>query len=284
MIWIFITFIVLLILLTGEYQKNRYFNFWDHFRADDGYANFFDQVTGGGCNIYTNFGKEIPILNNGTNIYWSGEPYHISNETYDMSIVMNEGVPKSIIYPLFAIDSHGDWDSYKRIRKLNTKDKFCAFVVSNCDASSRITFFERLSKYKKVDSYGKCLKNTDETIPKGSGRDYLDFIGRHKFTICFENSKSKYYLTEKLRNAWLAGTIPIYYGSEMAPVWLNSKSFLYLSDDSNETMDKLIEKIIDLDSDDNKYKDMFEEPLMIGEIPEELRFETLQKYIFAHKK
>jgi hypothetical protein len=128
------------------------------------------------------------------------------------------------------------------------------------------------------------MNNTDDNIPKGAGQDYLDFMGRHKFVICFENSKSKYYLTEKLKNAWLSGSIPIYYGSEMVLKWLNPKSFLYLKDDSDQSMKELIDKIIELDNDDDKYRKMFEQPLLVGDVPEMLRSETLKKYISSHKK
>jgi hypothetical protein len=197
---------------------------------------------------------------------------------------MNEGVPNSIIFPLFAIDSYRDWDKYKTPRTITMKDRFCAFVVSNCEANARTSFFEKLSKYKKVHSYGKCMNNTDDKIPKGAGQDYLDFMGRHKFVICFENSKSKYYLTEKLKNAWLSGSVPIYYGSEMVLEWLNPNAFLYLKDDSDESMKELIEKIIELDTNDSKYYKLINEPLLKGDVPEELRTETLKKYIAKHKK
>lgn len=277
-------FIVLVMIYVLDKRKNKYYNFWGDFKDSDGYAQFFDNMTGGDCNIYTNFGTEVPIPNRGTNIYWSGEPYHKGGDMYDINIVMNENVPNSIIYPLFAIDSYKDWDTYKKPRILTVKDRFCAFVVSNCEASVRKTFFEKLSTYKKVHSYGRCMNNTDDNIPKGAGQDYLDFMGRHKFVICFENSKSKYYLTEKLKNAWLSGSIPIYYGSEMVLKWLNPKSFLYLKDDSDQSMKELIDKIIELDNDDDKYRKMFEQPLLVGDVPEMLRSETLKKYISSHKK
>lgn len=66
--------------------------------------------------------------------------------------------------------------------------------------------------------------------------------------------------------------------------WLNPKSFLYLKDDSDQSMKELIDKIIELDNDDDKYRKMFEQPLLVGDVPEMLRSETLKKYISSHKK
>lgn len=43
------------------------------------------------------------------------------------------------------------------------KTKFCSFIVSNASrnrTSERIAFFEKLSRYKRVDSGGKLLKNS----------------------------------------------------------------------------------------------------------------------------
>jgi hypothetical protein len=272
--------------------KNKYYNFWSTFdEYKDIHAIFFEYITGGGCNIYTEYGSKEPSTRTEKNIYWSAEPHNRASNIYDVNIVMDETeVENSIIYPLFAIESFNSWGLLNIHRFMPYKDRFCAFVVSNCglttdgNSPTRNIFYDRLSKYKHIHSYGKCLNNTNEKIPDiHDHKEYTNFLGRHKFMICFENTQKKYYLTEKLRNAWLGGTIPIYYGSEMSLHWLNPNSFLYLKDDSPESMNKLVEKIIELDNDDELYLKMFNEPLLIGNIPTDLDPDTiknrLKKYI-----
>lgn len=40
------------------------------------------------------------------------------------------------------------------------------------------------------------------------------FFHKYRFALVMENAKTKGYLTEKIANAFLAGSIPIYYGTE----------------------------------------------------------------------
>lgn len=79
--------------------------------------------------------------------------------------------------------------------------KFCSFVVSNSQFSDplRKRFFERLCKYKKVDSGGRYLNNIG-----GPVRDKLAFCRGYKFNIAFENSSVDGYTTEKIMEAYAA--------------------------------------------------------------------------------
>lgn len=86
--------------------------------------------------------------------------------------------------------------------------EFCSFVVSNGKANEkRAKFFDVLSKYKKVHSAGK-FKNNVGFLAK----DKIAFLRQYKFNICFENSYTNGYITEKIIDAKKAHTIPIYWG------------------------------------------------------------------------
>ena len=156
---------------------------------------------------------------------------------------------------------------------LSKKDGFCNFVFSNTkDGTYRNEFFKKLSKYKKVDSAGVSLNNIGYVLPGRVGTkvghyvtypEKAEFLSRYKFTIAFENNRSDYnpnsgYTTEKITEAMLAGSIPIYRGNPHIGEEFNAKSFLNRLDfDSDE---ELIERIIELDSDDNLYMAMLSEP------------------------
>lgn len=136
---------------------------------------------------------------------------------------------------------------------LKTKAKFCNFVFSNAKAQIRIDFFEALSRYKRVDSGGRVLNNLGYLV-----EDKIEFLKPYKFTIAFENSSHPGYTTEKILEAMIANTVPIYWGNPLVHLDFNSKSFINCHEYDN--FDKVIEKVVELDNDDNLYKQYLAEP------------------------
>ena len=141
----------------------------------------------------------------------------------------------------------------KKLFGLNPeKRKFCAIVVSNDNFadSYRERFFVELSKYKRVDSGGKAFNNIG--LPEGV-KDKRAFLCGYKFSIAFENSSYSGYCTEKLLQAFSSGTVPIYWGDPTAKRYFNENSFI---DCTGLSMEEAIEKIKQIDQDDEKYLQM----------------------------
>lgn len=133
------------------------------------------------------------------------------------------------------------------------KRKFCAFVVSNSNANGiRRDFFETLSEYKKVDSGGRYLNNVG-----GAVKDKIEFCSQHKFTIAFENTKHKGYTTEKIVDAFVAGSVPIYWGDPEVSRVFNPKAFIDLT--HCETIAEMVQKVQAIDEDDDAYMQMLRE-------------------------
>ncbi len=128
-----------------------------------------------------------------------------------------------------------------------TKTKFCNFVYSNDKAKGRIAFFKKLSQYKPVDSGGRVLNNLGHLV-----KDKVEFLKPYKFTIAFENSSHPGYTTEKILEAMIANTVPIYWGNPLIHLDFNPKSFINCHD--YDDFDKVVEKIIELDKHDDLYK------------------------------
>ena len=169
---------------------------------------------------------------------------------------------------------------------LGNKEKFCLFSVSNGVPQERIEFFKELSKYKAVDSCGKVL-NTGYMCPGNYHSDeYRKYISQYKFMICFENTSSKNYLTEKLMIAYHSGTIPIYWGCTNIDEYINRDSILYLKPDYTEyDVNALINTIKLLDENDTLYKKKFEEPLFHeGKVPDTLTMSYLSEAICSRIK
>lgn len=148
-----------------------------------------------------------------------------------------------------------------------TKRKFCNFVYSNCrngeGAALRAEFCKALSKYKHIDCPGKVLNNMQDAISPRNGdwqQGKLDFLSNYKFTIAFENRQTNGYTTEKLFHPLMANSIPIYWGNPKAVEDFNPKAFINCND--YNSLDEVIEKVKELDNDDEKYMQMIKEPAM----------------------
>ncbi|HVM48067.1 MAG TPA: glycosyltransferase family 10 [Candidatus Acidoferrum sp.] len=154
-------------------------------------------------------------------------------------------------------------------RMLAEKTGFCSFVVSTNHPKKnrkRMEFFQKLSRYKKVDSGGKFLNNIGGPIPWG-WNPKVEFLRRYKFNLAFENESHEGYTTEKLYDAMLARTVPIYWGNPRVGEEFNPKSFLSYYDHGSD--EALIEKIIALDRDDAQYLGYARQPYFHGNQPNE---------------
>lgn len=137
------------------------------------------------------------------------------------------------------------------------KTSFCSFVNKNASSQKRIEFFHKLSAYKKIDAGGPVLNNTGTQVgPKP--RDKIDFLSTRKFNLCFENSSHAGYVTEKIVDAFYAKTIPIYWGSPTVEVDFNPEAFLNWHDYGDD--EKFIQRIIEVDNNDELYYHMLSQP------------------------
>lgn len=140
-------------------------------------------------------------------------------------------------------------------KEILAKKKFCNFVVSNSEgAEERKTLFEALNSYKRVDSAGKYLNNMGVRCA-----DKLDFQKDYKFSCAFENYKYDGYITEKIMDAFAAGTIPIYFGTDCISKEFNPKSFINYNDFSSPK--ELVEYVKKIDSDDEAFLRIIHEPV-----------------------
>jgi hypothetical protein len=205
-------------------------------------------------------------------------------DNYDVKLIMEDtDITKGIIcHPLFIMDSYvyNYWPMYMSIRNMVKKKKFCIFVVSNDSNKIRNRFFEKLSEYKRVDSGGRVMNNMGMSAPRNDELNgdysYFKFLSEYKFMICFENTNRPNYLTEKLANAYLGNTVPIYWGASKVRTWFNKDAILQLEETgTEEQMDRLINRIKEIDNDDILYEEMYRRPLMY-EIPEDMKLESIR--------
>ena len=139
-----------------------------------------------------------------------------------------------------------------------------AMVVSNGNNFFRNSLFEVLNTYKKVKSYGRYRTNDNSLISLSSGRYWrdakLEFFKQHthKYMMAVENSPYRYYCTEKLMDAFLVGSMPIYWGDTRVSENWNKKAFI---DGTIMTTSEILNEVKKLDNDNYLYKQMQQEPV-----------------------
>ena len=171
-----------------------------------------------------------------------------------------------------------------RINSLNSKikKKFCAAVISNYLSSDqfRIKFIKELNKYKSVDMGGRFMNNIGEPV-----KNKTTFLSLYKFSIAMENSEGQGYVSEKILDSLIAGTIPIYYGGYMIDEFINPKAYILIRNEKD--IPQKIEYIKKIDNDDNLYKKILNEKLFIDDnIPSLVKKEKINffNHIFQQEK
>jgi hypothetical protein len=211
--------------------------------------------------IFGPYGNDIPPKGNYTRI-----GYFCENIKPDLSICeWAFGIPREedIKQPNYKrIQWHGlnpqdliKGAGYDAEKVLASKTKFCNFLYSH-KVPYREAFFSQLSKYKKVDAPGKSMNNMPriDDLYKGDIWDVKkQFLSPYKFTIAFENDIYPGYQTEKLYDAMLAQSIPIYFGDPFVGEIFNTGSFINVREylpQKNQALSTKLGKLGHMDFED----------------------------------
>jgi GR25 family glycosyltransferase involved in LPS biosynthesis len=148
---------------------------------------------------------------------------------------------------------------------LESRQKFCSFIVSNPSNPIRNQAFHSLNQYKPVDSGGGLFNTIGNELAAGLGGGggelkKTKFMMKYKFAITYENSKSMGYCTEKYLHAKAAGTIPIYWGD---PEFQRDFDTAGCIDARNfTTPDELIRAVKEVDMNDQLWRQMASTPAL----------------------
>ena len=161
---------------------------------------------------------------------------------------------------------------------LKDKPYFANFIAGHeSEYSLRGDFFKKLNQIKRVESCGKYLNN----MPDGfiiKREDKLPFQSKCKFTLCFESTSHLDFCTEKLVDAFKANTIPVYFGAKNVEEYFNKDAFINVA--SYSSFDEVIEKIMQLDNDDEAYLKMLNTPAYLDEKIATKQYERVEKFIY----
>ena len=209
--------------------------------------------------------KHLEVPDKSIKIFFTGENLCPDFNLCDYAIGFEwlEFSDRYLRYPLYLIyENINEQMENKHIFNhkfsIDLKKEFCSFTVSNEKGHPiRKELFEKLSKYKLVNSGGKWLNNIGGPI-----KDKYSFDLKHKFSIVCENSSHPGYTTEKIVQAYAAGAIPIYWGDPYITKIFNQKSFINVHNYNN--LNDLVKDIIRIDNDNDEYFNILKEPALLS--------------------
>lgn len=216
-------------------------------------------------NNNTTFGNYVQYDENYNKHYgkWHNYP------ACDISMSFYYTEHNNVRIPFYLEDYHNEMHRLLKENRTNFKKrtKFCCFIVKNPTCEFRNDFFIKLNTYKKVDSIGPHLNNHtfDVGNPFNTNEIHykkLKFISDYKFIIAMENTKTLGYTTEKIVDAMMVGTIPIYWGNPLIHKEFNEQSFINVN--GYEDIDSVINNIIQLDNNDAMYDEMQKQSCLVN--------------------
>lgn len=208
--------------------------------------------------VYSCFGREY-LRHDCVRIFYTGENVRPDFSACDYAFSFDyPETERNFRLPLyrFHIDDvdalarrHLDRDTDRSAPEL-----FCNFLYSNPDAPERNEFFQLLNEYRHIDSGGRVYNNLGHRV-----EDKAAFLRRYRFTIAFENASWPGYTTEKILEALLAGSIPIYWGNPLIHRDFNTDAFVNCHD--FDRFEDVVEHIREIEEDESLYRRYVEAPV-----------------------
>jgi hypothetical protein len=154
-------------------------------------------------------------------------------------------------------------------------------LSSNPNAKERIGIFNKINTYKTVANAGLLNNNIGFLITDRWGSDkFYQFISQFKFVIATDNTKIDAYIQEKLFHGYFSQTIPIHWGSDYVPEIFNTDSMVLLKEYNSFNLDKMLEEVISLDTNDEKWLKKVNEPIYRDGITEYFSIENTRDRLF----
>jgi len=166
---------------------------------------------------------------------------------------------RSLYFPLYLYSYKGEPKKTKALTKeeaaaeLASKEYFCNYIFGHDTAlGKREEILERLQQYKRVECAGTHRNNMPDGMTFNMSTKHT-FMRKCKFSISAESVCYPGFTSEKILHAFRAYTIPIYFGDPDILKVFNKEAFI---DCYTVSMDEAIEKVIEIDNNDELYIEM----------------------------
>lgn len=217
-------------------------------------------------------------------ILFTGENFSPDFNVFDYAITSDEIHFRDRFYRFQQFNSSG-WAleaSKKHINIpeniLEEKKYFCDFIYKNSQGqAAREEMFHKLNAYKRVESGGPWLNNMPMGKIIGWPNEKQEFQKLCKFTIAFDSIRYPGFITEKITNAFMNRTIPIYLGAPDVCEIFNSKAFINCANYND--LDDVVKIVEYLDTHDDAYMKMLKEPAFIDSKFAQNTYDGLVKFV-----
>lgn len=265
----------------SEYMRITYVNLWGGFLENNHQNNFFltdiireicpkCEVSLGyekGTHYDLVFSIYKPILGakyfldmkhcEHKSVCFTGESYDIIETTpnchayigFDLDKLHRDKNYEYLRFPLYAVYHMENLKKYKcnTFRELREKFKknpkilkFSA-VISNPNNQLRTSLIKKLITIGLCDSGGKTLNNIKMEMD-----DKILFCSNYPVNITFENLSKKSYITEKIYETYVSGSVPFYWGAPDVSEEFNPNSFVSFDSSDIESANESVHKAISL--------------------------------------
>ena len=220
-------------------------------------------------------------------ILFSGESRITANtDLYSVVLWIKNDYLKYIALPLFIpyLECNNLDNTIRSTRSINiVPSKMVCAIISNPCGQVRNTFIDLLEARGVHVINGGSYKNTlGYTIPGPYNSKYMiDFISQYKFVISMENSYGEYYISEKIIHGFVAGTVPIYWGTDKVFEYFNKERFLYLKDDNAESINTIIDYMVNIT--DQQYLEIVNKKVLIKDNLLDPIIESIQKVFISNE-
>jgi hypothetical protein len=209
------------------------------------------------------FGKTY-LRSPGKKILYTGENIPFSNFNSDFALSFEESTDdlKNFRLPLWMLQikwfkkqNYGNPNLLCELQKLmeptlnvDKRTNFITGIFNHDIQGNRLSAMAKLIRFGNAKFYGKPFGN------HFFGEEMkIKILKESKFNLCFENSNTYGYHTEKLIHAKMAGCIAIYWANQKSAFNdFNKKSFLFIENPNDESQfERLIEEMLSKTSIDN---------------------------------
>lgn len=197
--------------------------------------------------VYSDFGERHWDFK-GLKVYLTGENMLPDFNQCDLAYSPAEipGDPRAVRLPYYAhvlpglgsLVRQADYQPHAHLDRTG----FACFVASNPRGPERNRFFRALHRRRPVVSAGRHFNTTGKPLA-----DKMSLLRDFRFNLAFENTSSPGYVTEKLVEPLLVGTIPVYWGAPDVDREFNPGCMINVSHFSSDRA--AIERLLEVDSD-----------------------------------
>ena len=249
--------------------------------SNDILVNAYDQYNRDkNCQNYNFVGKRVvfdgeayDFHNDMSNLYYVGRPIKDMNFKGQVSCIY---AAMFMLYPMNI--------SPLQLLKPRIKQsrKFLIYAQSHCvrfreSAFDMIVSMANSRGLSNPHAFGNCYGSHPElhirNKPKKTWKQNYKSMQDYRFVLAMENTARAGYITEKIINAFLASTIPIYHGTIDIMKIFNSDSFIFFNISNPEPA---LQKILYLEKNATAYDEMLKTPVLKNGLA------TLKQYFFSY--